>query len=343
VDYDDKVDYVYAGDLRGNMWKFDLTDSDYNNWEVAFYEGADERPLFQAQGPGATTQPITTKPDVMYHPTNHGYMVIFSTGKYLAESDIADTTVQSFYGIWDYGDDEDDSEYLGSFYRGFGQELTNQPSTVSLLAQEVIPSESPDPNAPDFWTVTINAGQPDEYDLLLRLTTDHDIVWETVSDRNSTPFTDPLDDLSDSVDNHAGWYFDLPLSGEKGTVDMMIRDGNAIAISFAPEDTPCGYGGNSVIHEFDAENGARLSRPQFDINGDGVIDENDRINIGTEEDPIWVVPTGISQPGHLQPPAILIDPDTEVEIKYFSSSSGSIVMVKEKAAKLGVCYWREFE
>ncbi|MCK4490647.1 MAG: hypothetical protein KAU23_10320, partial [Anaerolineales bacterium] len=206
VDYDNKVDYVYAGDLRGNVWKFDLTDTDYTNWEVAFNDGTDDQPLFQAQGPGGTTQPITAKPDVMYHPTEHGYMVLFSTGQYLGESDISDTTAQSFYGIWDYGDDEDDSEYLGYFRRGFGQELSNQPNTVSLLAQQVIPSESPDPNAPDFWTVTLTDGAGNPYDLLLRLTTDHDIVWETVSDGNNTPITDPLDDLSDSVDNHAGWY-----------------------------------------------------------------------------------------------------------------------------------------
>jgi len=342
VDYDNKVDYVYAGDLRGNVWKFDLTDSDYTNWEVAFYDG-EEKPLFQAQGPGGTTQPITAKPDVMYHPTEHGYMVLFGTGQYLGESDISDTTAQSFYGIWDYGDDEDDSEYLGYFRRGYGQELSNQPSTVSLLAQQIIPSESPDPNAPDFWTVTINEGQSDEYDLLLRITTDHDIVWETVSDMNNTPFTDPLDDLSDSVDNHAGWYFDLPLSGERGTVDMMIRGGVIIAISFIPEDTPCGHGGVSVVHEMDAASGARLTSPQFDINGDGVIDDDDMINIGTEENPIWVVPSGILKEGQLQPPAILIDPERGVEIKYFSSSSGNIETVYEKPPLLGISHWREFE
>jgi len=328
VDYDNKVDYVYAGDLRGNVWKFDLTDSDYTNWEVAFDDGG-EMPLFQAQGPGGTTQPITAKPDVMYHPTEHGYMVLFGTGQYLGESDISETTVQSFYGIWDYGDDEDDSEYLGYFRRGFGQELSNQPNTVSLLAQQVIPSESPDPNEPNFWTVTINEGQPDEYDLLLRLNSDHDI--------------DPLDDLSDSVDNHAGWYFDLPLSGERGTVDMMIRGGVIIAISFIPEDSPCGYGGSSVIHEMNAASGARLTRPQFDINGDGVIDDNDMINIGTDEDPIWVVPSGMKKSGQLQPPAILIDPEGDVEIKYFSSSSGTIEMVYEKPPLLGISHWREFE
>ena len=342
VNYDSKVDYVYVGDLRGNVWKFDLTDTDNTNWEVAFNDGG-EKPLFQAQGPGGTTQPITAKPDVMYHPTKHGYMVLFGTGQYLGESDISDTTAQSFYGIWDYGDDEDDKEYLGSFERGEDKELSNQPATVTLLAQQVIPSESPDPNAPDFWTVTINEGQPDEYDLLLRLTTDYDIVWETVSDINNTPSTDPLDDLSDTNDNHAGWYFDLPLSGERGIVDMMIRGGILIAISYTPTDTPCGYGGDSVIHEMNAASGARLTRPQFDINGDGVIDDDDRINIGTDEEPIWVVPTGMQKEGQLQLPAILIDPERGVEIKYFSSSSGGIETVYEKPPILGITHWREFE
>jgi type IV pilus assembly protein PilY1 len=248
--------------------------------------------------------------------------------------------------IWEKAisrDDEDDSEYLGSFRRGYGQELSNQPNTVSLLAQQVIPSESPDPNAPDFWTVTLTDGAGNPYDLLLRLTTDHDIVWETVSDGNNTPATDPLDDLSDSVDNHAGWYFDLPLSGERGTVDMMIRGGVLIAISFIPEDSPCGYGGSSVIHEINATSGARLTRPQFDINGDGVIDDDDMINIGTALNPIWVVPSGMKKSGQLQPPAILIDPEGDVEIKYFSSSSGTIEMVYEKPPLLGISHWREFE
>ena len=340
VDYDDMVDYVYAGDLRGNVWKFDLTDTDNTNWEVAFYDGGEEKPLFQAQGPVGTTQPITTKPDVMYHPKEHGYMVVFGTGQFLGEPDFFSTTVQSFYGIWDYGDDEDDGEYLGSFNRGFGHKLSNQPSTVTLLGQQVIPSESPDPNAPDFWTVTINEGQADEYDLPLRLTTNNEIVWETMDDPDGNQY---MPDLSNIHDNHAGWYFDLPLSGEKGTVDVMLRNGNAIAISYRPDDVPCSAGGNSVIHEFSAESGARLTRPQFDINGDGVVDENDMINIGTDENPIWVVPTGIQLPGQIQPPAILIDPDTGLEIKYLSSSSGTIEKVKEKAALVGITHWREFE
>ena len=62
------------------------------------------QPLFQAKGPGGTVQPITTRPDVMYHPQKHGFIVCFGTGKYLGDSDYSDTSVQSVYGIWDYGD-----------------------------------------------------------------------------------------------------------------------------------------------------------------------------------------------------------------------------------------------
>ncbi len=124
---------------------------------------------------------------------------------------------------------------------------------------------------------------------------------------------------------------------------MMIRGGVLIAISFIPEDTPCGYGGDSVIHEMNAASGARLTRPQFDINGDGVIDDNDMINIGTAANPIWVVPTGMKKAGQLQPPAILIDPDRGLEIKYLSSSSGSIEKVYERPPLLGISHWREFE
>ena len=94
--------------------------------------------------------------------------------------------------------------------------------------------------------------------------------------------------------------------------------------------------------EMNACSGARLLTPQFDINQDGVIDSNDLINIGTEDNPIWVAPTGLQSEGRLYPPAILrIDEDKEK--KYFSSSRGKIVEMTEKAAKLGMSYWIEYE
>lgn len=86
------VDYVYAGDLYGNMWKFDLSNSNSNKWGVALGGS----PLFSTPG----TQPITEQPEVTVSP-NGGYMVLFGTGQYLQNYDISTTSTQAFYGIWD--------------------------------------------------------------------------------------------------------------------------------------------------------------------------------------------------------------------------------------------------
>jgi type IV pilus assembly protein PilY1 len=61
VNNDQQVDYVYAGDVKGNLWKFELTADDPAGWEVAFNDGSNPQPLF------AAGQPITSKPDVMRH------------------------------------------------------------------------------------------------------------------------------------------------------------------------------------------------------------------------------------------------------------------------------------
>jgi hypothetical protein len=144
VDFDGLVDYVYAGDLNGNLWKFDLTDASASNWDVA-YKGApytngvgtNPEPLFQARSPQGVPQPITSKPDVMDWCTTHGYMVTFGTGKWLGGFDYTNKTTQTLYGIWDYGDDDDDSEYLGVFDRGATPELSNQLDSVILLVMEI--------------------------------------------------------------------------------------------------------------------------------------------------------------------------------------------------------------
>lgn len=92
VDGNGTADYAYAGDLYGNMWKFNLTDSNPNNWAVAL----SGNPLFNA----GTTKPITSQPEVSFSP-NGGYMVLFGTGQYEQNADISSSGQQTFYGIWD--------------------------------------------------------------------------------------------------------------------------------------------------------------------------------------------------------------------------------------------------
>jgi type IV pilus assembly protein PilY1 len=259
-------------------------------------------------------------------------MVVFGTGKYLQVSDFEDTNLNTIYGVWDYGDDSDDSEYLGAFNRGSPDTLSNQPENVTLLEQEYIPSPVSDPNNPYFWTVTVGTEE-----VVVRILTRNDPNWETVADSDVDQLPNP-GSVSNTV--HAGWYFDLPVTGERVVSDVLIRDGNAIVISFMPPES-CSTGGYSIVHEMDAATGGRLLTPQFDINADAAIDTGDLINIGTEASPVWVAPTGLHKTGRLHVPAILRMGSTEM--KYFSSSEGTIKTVRERPARLGVRYWRELE
>jgi type IV pilus assembly protein PilY1 len=87
------ADVVYAGDLLGNMWKFDLSASSPGAWTVALGGS----PLFNTGG-----QPITTRPDVTKF-TQGGYLVAFGTGRYVDATDNTTTDQQAFYGIRDTG------------------------------------------------------------------------------------------------------------------------------------------------------------------------------------------------------------------------------------------------
>ncbi len=111
VDGNGKVDRIYAGDLEGNMWVFDVSDDDDTNWEVAFEHAGVPKPLFTAiygTAPGVR-QPITSKPSLVFHPDPPGgnpepnLLVFFGTGQYLENGDISNTDTQTFYGVWDEG------------------------------------------------------------------------------------------------------------------------------------------------------------------------------------------------------------------------------------------------
>ena len=90
------IDYVFAGDLQGNLWKFDLSAASAASWGLA-NSGS---PLFQARNASNQVQPITAKPSIGAH-ADGGVLVYFGTGQYLTSGDLTNTQVQSFYAIWD--------------------------------------------------------------------------------------------------------------------------------------------------------------------------------------------------------------------------------------------------
>jgi type IV pilus assembly protein PilY1 len=332
VNFDEIVDFVYAGDLLGNLWKFDLTSDNSDEWDVAFKEGSTAAPLFTALDRNGDPQPITAKPDVMFHPEMHGYLVCFGTGKFLGSSDFDDASLQTIYGIWDYGDrvfiprlgwsDDDDSEFLGTFrVPKEAAQLSNQPPTVKLLEQKA-------------FEVPVGSG---EDAVIVRVLSDEKPAWITKADSEDDQMPDPSDELS----NDAGWYLDLDVyAGERVISDVILRDGVLIVIGFIPERHRCGSGGDSVFMELNAFTGGQLAGVNFDIHDDGSVGEDDYVQIKDGDQTIYVPPSGLKLAGNIQPPAIVRLNET-TEIKYLSSSDGGIVEITERAAKIGIAYWME--
>ena len=104
---DDVYDVVYAPDMRGNVWKFDLTSTSPGSWGIAFASASgfpNGAPLFQARSGSGAVQPISARVELTAPPPGKsGIMVVFGTGRFFAVGDNTDTTGQTFYGIWDDG------------------------------------------------------------------------------------------------------------------------------------------------------------------------------------------------------------------------------------------------
>lgn len=99
VNNDGYTDYLYAGDLKGHLWKFDVKSDTIANWDVAWRKSGAPVALFRAKDPGGTPQPITTRPAIS---KRVGYQIVFfGTGKYYETGDSSTTQTQSFYGVYD--------------------------------------------------------------------------------------------------------------------------------------------------------------------------------------------------------------------------------------------------
>ena len=164
VDGDHIIDYVYAGDLQGNLWKFDLTASNAAAWKVAYGSPGSPQPLFTAKDDGGATQPITTRPAVGLHPTqSSGYLVYFGTGKYLETGDngTTGTQTQTFYGIWD-----NDAEVSG---RSVLQAQTLQGGfTESGAEYRVVSRNSVNWNTQKGWYLDLASAEKQVSDAVLR-------------------------------------------------------------------------------------------------------------------------------------------------------------------------------
>lgn len=138
-DLDGTVDIAYAGDRGGNMYRFDLSDSNPDKWSVStIFEGG---------------KPITSAPAVSRLADKR--VVIFGTGSDLSESDVFNTDEQYIYGIFD--DDEGTGTVNVKVTNGTGGGLLEQ-----VLKEEnktLFLNKGSDGSGSKGWVVKLKEGQ----------------------------------------------------------------------------------------------------------------------------------------------------------------------------------------
>ena len=233
---DSIVDYIYAGDLLGNLWKFDVTEPDQNTWGIAGGSGIVE-PLFETPD----GQPITSQPQATMHPDNlGGFMIFFGTGKYLEvnDNDRSDQATQSFYGIWDKNN-------------------AFQNTDVSNLLRQSITNQY------DQSFDTDDDGLPDK-DFKLRDVSDELINWDTHHGWVLDLVPQKLNGVPNSLND-----------GERQVSNAVVRNGRVLFSTLTPSAAACDFGGSSFLMQVDFRDGSALEFPAFDLNGDGEFDTDD--------------------------------------------------------------------
>jgi len=267
ADADGTVDYVYAGDVQGNLWRFDLCRADLDPWEsgdaLGQYEGGagtckkgpevfeswQATKIFTASytASGVTTnQPILNKPVVTNAPNGRGYLVIFGTGTYVINGDRTDTDIQSIYGVWD--------------------RLGSETVLKSKMVQQAYTNSCETTTEGGVSTTTCG-----------RTLSDNPVVLYESTDSEVTP----------SV---LGWYNDLNVPaaddvaaapGERAIRNFQIRGGIGFANSVIPTTSnACSASAGGFGLAFCPLTGGSgcIDEGVFDINNDGAFDADDFVN-----------------------------------------------------------------
>ncbi len=308
-DSDGIADTVYAGDLKGRVWAFDINGTNENSWDV-YQSGGNPNPLFTAtdgDGGAGNEQPITSKPALGFNTevatvasgggkNTPNLMVYVGTGSYLTTADLADTNTQSFYAIWDSGE--------------------------SAAGH------------------TVDRSTPADSDLV-----EQTISTDTAVNGDTVRIIDPTSPVNYPTD--FGWYMDLPTSGERVIVDPQVLAGIAFFSTVIPSTDPCGFGGTSWSMFADAMTGTAPSQSLVDFDSSGGIDAGDEtsgghVAAGTSEDRIIFDSTtagGGGGGGGLNCPS-----GFQKYIEIITLSDGTTKSIEKclpNGTKLGRASWRE--
>ncbi len=314
VDYDGdaKVDYIYAGDLKGNLWRFEPNGA--SAWKVSF-GGA---PLFMNGTPDVTTtetlptEVCTTKTEQVCVRTKKGKCVAWKdvTNVVCHWEDMESTTVTPgeyqpitvrpevirhslggvmvLFGTGSFyrdGEGIPKTDVTNAFYGVWDRLRTDETGeirTQHLLGQRIV--EETNLNGFD-----------------LRVTTGNPIKWHTDTGKPT--------DFPPST--QLGWYLELLKpdgtgQGELQVTDPLVRGGRVIFTTMIPSPAACDFGGDGWLMELDALTGRPMPEPVFDLDGDGLFTDADLVEVDINGETVKVAPTGKkSKVGVIQEPAVI--------------------------------------
>ncbi|WP_288843129.1 pilus assembly protein [uncultured Deefgea sp.] len=204
-------DTAYAGDQRGNLWKFNLS----KNNPTAIK-------LFSATS-SSGAQAISAAPIAVVNPKTKVRWVFFGTGRFLNTNDLSNKDVQSWYGIIDSNQAVDRSSLMT---RRILKDGSTSNGSVRVMSK---------PGAND-------------------------------------------------MQGKSGWVIDfkgsgVAIEGERMLLPNQIRGNSLIGTSRIPDGSdPCLPEGRGYTMAIDPFSGGSLEQGFFDLNGDGKVDESDKID-----------------------------------------------------------------
>ena len=213
LDGDHITDYVYAGDLQGNVWRFDLTSTNPTNW------GAGSAPLFTVP----SGQPITTQLSVVSVAGTGApqrLMIEFATGQRTQVTNASAVKyasgTQAIYGIWDWN-------LSGWDAMSTAQYASLTAAATGLASPYTIPSTgSPITDlAQQVFTLNASAVSVDG--------TNNPVCW-----KGGTACSGGA-----SANNQYGWYANLIGASEQVIFNPVFFQGTLFVDSFVP--SPAAY------------------------------------------------------------------------------------------------------
>jgi type IV pilus assembly protein PilY1 len=145
-----------------------------------------------------------------------------------------------------------------------------------------------------------------------------------------------------SIPTNSGWYVDLTLnSGERVVTDPRLESGGTLVLtSYVPSTDPCSAGGSSYLYMLNYATGGSFTSPQFDLNGDHVINGSDSVllNSGLMGNPVGMALGNVFAAA---PTIRTANLGTVGAIKLITESNNSIPTVGEKGSSKSRTAWWE--